>query len=70
MKAKSAEILCVFRAFLTHSGANKCLFRAIYHYGALPKDGFLFGGPEEIRTPDPHNANVMRSQLRYRPMKL
>ena len=20
-----------------------------------------FGGPEEIRTPDPHNANVMRS---------
>ena len=28
---------------------------------------FLFGGPEEIRTPDPHNANVMRSQLRYGP---
>ena len=28
----------------------------------------LFGGPEEIRTPDPYNANVMRSQLRYRPM--
>ena len=27
----------------------------------------LFGGPEEIRTPDPYNANVMRSQLRYRP---
>ena len=26
-----------------------------------------FGGPEEIRTPDPHNANVMRSQLRYGP---
>ncbi len=30
--------------------------------------GFLFGGPEEIRTPDPYNANVMRSQLRYGPM--
>ena len=30
---------------------------------------FLFGGPEEIRTPDPYNANVMRSQLRYRPMR-
>ena len=29
-----------------------------------------FGGPEEIRTPDPHNANVMRSQLRYRPKNI
>ena len=28
----------------------------------------LFGGPEEIRTPDPYNANVMRSQLRYGPV--
>ena len=28
----------------------------------------FFGGPEEIRTPDPYNANVMRSQLRYRPV--
>ena len=27
----------------------------------------LFGGLEEIRTPDPHNANVVRSQLRYKP---
>ncbi len=26
-----------------------------------------FGGPDRIRTDDPHNANVMRSQLRYRP---
>ena len=26
------------------------------------------GGPEEIRTPDPYNANVMRSQLRYGPL--
>lgn len=25
------------------------------------------GGPDRIRTDDPHNANVMRSQLRYRP---
>ena len=32
------------------------------------KLSFYFGGPEEIRTPDPHNANVMRSQLRYGPM--
>ncbi len=28
----------------------------------------LFGGPDRIRTDDPHNANVMRSQLRYRPI--
>ena len=28
----------------------------------------LFGGLEEIRTPDPHNANVVRSQLRYKPV--
>ena len=27
-----------------------------------------FGVPEEIRTPDPYNANVVRSQLRYKPM--
>ena len=30
--------------------------------------GFLIGGLEEIRTPDPHNANVVRSQLRYKPV--
>ena len=28
----------------------------------------MFGGLEEIRTPDPHNANVVRSQLRYKPV--
>ena len=27
----------------------------------------FYGGLEEIRTPDPHNANVVRSQLRYKP---
>ena len=27
-----------------------------------------FGGPDRIRTDDPHNANVMRSQLHYRPI--
>ena len=30
--------------------------------------GVSFGGLEEIRTPDPHNANVVRSQLRYEPV--
>ena len=30
--------------------------------------GSLLGGPDRIRTDDPHNANVMRSQLRYKPM--
>ena len=32
--------------------------------------GLSFGGLEEIRTPDPHNANVVRSQLRYKPVYL
>ena len=27
-----------------------------------------FGGPDRIRTDDPYNANVVRSQLRYRPL--
>ena len=27
----------------------------------------MYGGPDRIRTDDPYNANVMRSQLRYRP---
>ena len=31
---------------------------------------FFPGGLEEIRTPDPHNANVVRSQLRYKPVYL
>ena len=30
--------------------------------------GLFFGGLEEIRTPDPRNANAMRSQLRYEPL--
>ena len=30
--------------------------------------GSLLGGPDRIRTDDPHNANVVRSQLRYKPM--
>ena len=32
--------------------------------------GFPFGGLEGIRTLDPHNANVVRSQLRYKPKYL
>ena len=31
---------------------------------------FDFGGPDRIRTDDPYNANVVRSQLRYRPRQL
>ncbi len=36
--------------------------------GSTPKgmDPYL-GGLEGIRTLDPHNANVVRSQLRYKP---
>ena len=32
------------------------------------KGGLLIGGLEGIRTLDPHNANVVRSQLRYKPI--
>ena len=34
----------------------------------VDKRGFFRGGLEGIRTLDPHNANVVRSQLRYKPM--
>ena len=33
----------------------------------VDKRGFFRGGPDRIRTDDPHNANVVRSQLRYKP---
>ena len=33
----------------------------------VDKSGFFVGGLEGIRTLDPHNANVVRSQLRYKP---
>ena len=45
-------------------GSNLFLHRKI----VTPRwDVTIFGGPEEIRTLDPYNANVVRSQLRYRP---
>jgi hypothetical protein len=37
VKAKNAEILDVFRVFLTLNCGNKHYLEAIYHYGALPK---------------------------------
>ena len=30
----------------------------------------FFSGPDRIRTDDPHNANVVRSQLRYKPITI
>ena len=36
----------------------------------VDKRGFLHGGLEGIRTLDPYNANVVRSQLRYKPKYL
>ena len=42
-----------------HTDKKCCLVAALF-----------IGGLEEIRTPDPHNANVVRSQLRYRPIHL
>ena len=39
-----------------------------YQQKSHPKGDFFVGGLEGIRTLDPHNANVVRSQLRYKPM--
>lgn len=36
---------------------------------SLNGDG-VFRGPDRIRTDDPHNANVVRSQLRYKPITI
>ena len=33
----------------------------------VDKSAVFYGGPDRIRTDDPHNANVVRSQLRYKP---
>ena len=34
----------------------------------IRKTDGVFYGPDRIRTDDPHNANVVRSQLRYKPL--
>ena len=71
-KAKIVVALC--QATARNSPPDCCIY--IFEspsVNAIPikkpphRDGFLIGGPEEIRTPDPYNANVMRSQLRYGP---
>ena len=66
----AAKLCITGRACTTH---RRCASRSARN--ASPKKcafackGELFvGGPEGIRTLDPYNANVMRSQLRYRPM--
>ncbi len=51
---------------LNHS--NLLCVNAVPIKKATREGGFLIGGLEEIRTPDPHNANVVRSQLRYKPI--
>lgn len=56
---------------MTQAEASACVFLFIQKKKSSTNDDFsIGGGPEEIRTLDPHNANVMRSQLRYRPMCL
>ena len=35
---------------------------------SIQTGGLFIGGLEGIRTLDPHNANVVRSQLRYKPI--
>jgi len=42
VKAKSAGILCGLQAFLLHSGADKRLLEAFYHYGAPPNRAGCF----------------------------
>ena len=37
---------------------------------SLNGNGDFFSGPDRIRTDDPHNANVVRSQLRYKPITI
>ncbi len=48
-----------FRWNKNNRGDNKNTIRKM--------DG-VFYGPDRIRTDDPHNANVVRSQLRYKPV--
>ena len=73
--------LCFVNKVLWPSSRRQAaLFRAAFDFSnllcvnAIPNEkttlrvAFSFGGLEEIRTPDPHNANVVRSQLRYKPM--
>ena len=40
------------------------------HFCQVDKSDSFRGGPDRIRTDDPYNANVMRSQLRYRPIRI
>ncbi len=40
------------------------------HICPVDKCDVFRGGPDRIRTDDPYNANVMRSQLRYRPIDM
>ena len=49
------------------NGSNPICVNAIPNRKTTLRVAFLFGGLEEIRTPDPRNANAMRSQLRYKP---
>ena len=57
-----------YRAAVHRTAALNGLNLSISKKKDTQKRVLLFGGLEEIRTPDPHNANVVRSQLRYKPV--
>ena len=48
--------------------SNPLFANTIPTKNATQTGGIFDGGLEGIRTLDPHNANVVRSQLRYKPM--
>ena len=54
-------------AFNLSNPISECHIKKEHHSDGVV---FLFGGPDRIRTDDPYNANVMRSQLRYRPIRM
>ena len=48
------------------NGTSFRFTKGVLHY--FLQHALFFGGLEGIRTLDPHNANVVRSQLRYKPV--
>ena len=63
-----------YRRFASSTGAFVVVPKKTKNPNPSPignRFGFLlFRGPDRIRTDDPHNANVVRSQLRYKPITI
>ena len=68
-RAKNSPPDCFYTSLRTGVAlSNPFCVNAIPIKKPLLWSGFLIGGLEGIRTLDPHNANVVRSQLRYKPL--